>query len=160
MKKLLVAIALVVTTGMSVQAQEIGLRTGIAGGNHAAVDALFSVGEFSRLHADVSFGGGVGADLLWDFFYRPFDVSGEEGFGWYMGAGPSLYAGNRWGHWDDDIDNDNIFLLGASFEIGIDYHFKFPLALAIDYRPTFWIIEETDFDAGGFGVMARYVFGQ
>jgi hypothetical protein len=28
----------------------------------------------------------------------------------------------------------------------------------LDYRPTFWIVEETDFDAGGFGLNIRYVF--
>ena len=52
-----------------------------------------------------------------------------------------------------------LFFLGVSGEIGIEYHFDtVPIAIGLDYRPTFWIIEETDFDAGGFGLNIRYVF--
>jgi hypothetical protein len=35
-----------------------------------------------------------------------------------------------------------------------------PISLSADWRPTFWIIEDTDFRGGGFGLNARYVFGQ
>ncbi|MCV9385438.1 outer membrane insertion C- signal [Reichenbachiella ulvae] len=160
MKKLLL-VGLFAFAFAGAQAQELGIRSGVSAGNNVAVDALLSVGEFSRIHANASVGGGIGVDVLWDFFYRPFDISGENGFGWYMGVGPSMYAGRRYGHWGNDpLLTDNVFLLGASFEIGIDYHFDFPLALAVDYRPTFWIVEETHFGAGGFGVMARYCFGK
>jgi hypothetical protein len=107
-----------------------------------AVDGVFSLGEFSRIHADVSFGDGLGVDALWDFIYKPID----DDFNWYVGFGPSILF-------------DNPFFLGVSGEIGIEYYFDtLPIAIGLDYRPTFWIVEETDFDAGGFGLNIRYVF--
>jgi hypothetical protein len=126
--------------------QELGIRFGDVLGNDVALDAIFKTGKFSRVHADVSFGNGVGVDVLWDFLYRPFSIEGE-GFNWYVGAGPSLFI-------------DDPFYFGVSGEVGIEYQFKFPMVIGIDWRPTFWIVENTDFHAGGFGANVRYVFGK
>ena len=127
------------------QAQELGVRFGDVLGNNVAVDALFSSGKFSRVHADVSFGTGVGVEALWDFVYRPL---GGEAFYWYAGAGPSMLI-------------DSPFWLGASGELGLSYTFnQVPISLSADWRPTFWIIDNTEFRGGGFGVNVRYVFGK
>lgn len=143
MKKLLTMLALV-TVCAAAQAQELGIRFGDVVGNDVAVDALFSVGEFSRIHADVSFGNGVGVEALWDFLYRPL---GGEAFKWYAGVGASMWL-------------DDPFLLGASGEIGLAYTFNgVPISLSADWRPVFYIIEDTDFRADGFGINVRYVFG-
>ena len=125
-------------------AQEIGVRFGDVTGNDVAVDAVFAAGKFSRIHADVSFGnGGVGVEALYDFIYRPL---GSEAFNWYVGAGPSAFIG-------DD------FQLGLSGEVGLEYHFKgAPIAIGVDWRPTLWVLDETDFRAGGFGLNVRFVF--
>jgi hypothetical protein len=144
MKKLIVLTSFILV-GYTSSAQEIGVRVGNVLRNSAAVDAVFGVGEFSRIHADLSFGDGVGVEALWDFIYRPL---GGEAFNWYVGVGPSVL-----------FDND--FLLGASGEIGLEYRFNgAPLALGIDWRPTLFIVEKTSFDAGGFGLNFRYVFGR
>lgn len=142
MKKLLLGLLFLGTVQFS-NAQELGVRFGDVLGNDIAVDAVFSAGKFSRIHADVSFGDNVGVEALYDFIYRPL---GGESFNWYLGVGPSvLFA--------DD------FHLGASGEVGLEYKFKgAPIALGVDWRPTFWIIEDTDFRAGGFGLNLRYVF--
>jgi hypothetical protein len=102
-------------------AQEIGVRFGeVSGANNVAVDGVFQLGELSRVHANISFGDGVGIDALWDFVYKPL---GDDNFHWYAGVGPSLYFG-------DD------FLLGASGEIGIEYVFDgAPIVIGLDYRP-------------------------
>ncbi len=119
------------------------MRFGQVVGGNVAIDAMFSAGEFSRIHADVSFGNGVGAEALWDFLYRPL---GGEAFNWYVGVGPSLLISSP-------------FLLGVSGEVGLDYHFNgAPIAIGVDWRPTIWIIETTDFAADGFGLNIRYVF--
>lgn len=143
MKKLLLMFAIFCACQFG-NAQEIGFRLGDVAGGSAAVDGVFELGKFSRIHADVSFGdGGVGIDALWDFLYKPVD---GEALKWYVGAGPSM------------VINDD-FLLGASGEIGIEYRFeKAPIVLGIDWRPTLWIVEETEFHAGGFGFNARFVF--
>lgn len=124
--------------------QEIGARFGGALGNNnsVAVDGVFALGKFSRVHADASFGNGVGVEALWDFIYRPLS---DSPINYYIGFGPSLYLGNP-------------FLLGAAGEAGIEYRFSnAPIALGLDYRPTFVIVQNSDF-YGGFGFNVRYVF--
>ncbi|WP_420581494.1 outer membrane insertion C- signal [Reichenbachiella sp.] len=145
MKKLFVLSAIFIVSMTTVSAQELGIRFGDVVGNDVAVDGVFSLGEFSRLHADVSFGDNVGVEVLYDFFYKP--LGDTPGLNWYIGVGPSMLFSDP-------------FFLGVSGEIGLEYHFDFPLALGADWRPTFWLIENTDFRADAFGINARYVFGK
>jgi hypothetical protein len=144
MKRILFVFALMAAV-VTANGQEIGIRFGDALGNNYAVDAVFGTGEFRRIHADVNFGDeGVGVEALWDFLYKPL---GGEAFNWYVGAGPSLLLGDT-------------FKLGVSGEIGLEYHFNgAPIALGADWRPTFVLVEDTEFEAGGFGFNVRYVFG-
>jgi hypothetical protein len=146
-KSLVAILAIVISSAFSSNAQEVGLRFGgTNGAGGVAIDGVFGLGQFSRIHADLGFyKGGIGIDALWDFLYKPL---GNEAFNWYLGAGPSTYIG-------DD------FHLGISGEIGLEYHFNgAPIALGLDWRPTFWIIEETRFGADSFGLNIRYVFGK
>lgn len=144
MKKLFILFVFVGLCSVA-SAQELGIRFGDALGNNVAVDALFSSTKYSRIHADVSFGSGVGVEALWDFLYRPL---GGEAFYWYAGAGASMLI-------------DDPFMLGASGELGLSYTFnQAPISISADWRPTFYIIENTDFHAGGFGINVRYVFGK
>ena len=142
--KLLAVVAIVVGSAIGSNAQELGVRFGDISGGNVAIDALFSTGKFSRIHADVSFGDGVGIDLIWDFLYRPL---GGESFNWYAGVGPYF--------WIDDP-----FWMGVVGELGLEYRFNtIPISLSADWRPSFSIIDETDFHAGGFGFNVRYIFG-
>jgi hypothetical protein len=142
MKKLIILFVLIAIC-RTASAQEIGARFGDVLGNTVAVDAILGSGGASRLHADVSFGSSVGLELLWDVLYRKL---GDGGFNWYVGLGASALF-------------QNPFRLGASGEVGLEYHFDgIPIAIGADWRPTFWIIDNTEFHAGGFGVNARFVF--
>jgi hypothetical protein len=145
MKKVLIALALIAGTISFTNAQELGVRFGNISAGNVAIDGMFSTGEFNRIHADVSFGGGgVGIDALWDFLYRPL---GGEAFYWYAGAGVFTFIGDR-------------FDLGIIGEIGLEYRFNtVPIALGLDWRPYFKIIDDTSFGAEGFGLNARWVFG-
>ena len=141
MKKLtLIAAFMMITTIAS--AQEVGARWGDVTGGDVAVDAVFSLGKFSRVHADISFGNGVGVDLLWNFIYKPL---GGEALNWYAGVGPYAVF-------------DDPFTLGIVGELGLEYRFNFPVSVSADWRPSFRIIDNTDFHAGGFGLNVRYVF--
>ena len=145
MKKLLLFLIITITTYCYSPAQELGVRFGDVSGGNVAVDGVFSLAKFSRIHADVSFGHGVGVDALWDFLYRPLP---GEAFNWYIGVGPYIRI-------------DDPFWLGAVFEAGIEYRFKtIPLVIGADWRPALSIIETTEFHWPGFGVNVRYVFGQ
>jgi hypothetical protein len=126
-------------------AQEIGLRFGDVSAGNVAIDGIFSTGDFSRIHADVSFGNGLGVDALWDFVYRPL---GDEALNWYAGVGPYIQIADP-------------FWLGVVGEIGIDYQFDtVPISLSFDWRPAVSIVEVTDFHPGGFGLNVRYVIGK
>lgn len=147
LKKFLSVAAVLAVFALSSNAQELGIRfggTNSQGG--AAIDAVFEAGKFNRIHADLGiYRGGIGMDALWDFLYKPL---GDEAFNWYLGAGPSMYIGDA-------------FWLGISGEIGLEYRFTgAPIALGLDWRPTFWLVEETRFGAGSFGLNVRYVFGK
>jgi hypothetical protein len=125
-------------------AQELGLRFGNVSAGNIAIDGVFDLSKFNRIHADVSFGNGVGIDALWDFLHKPL---GKEALSWYMGAGPYIQI-------------DDPFWLGAAFEAGLEYNFNsVPIVLGFDWRPRLSIIETTDFHVEGFGFNVRYVFG-
>ena len=160
MKRRLQRIVLTVVlafTGMFIgNAQELGVRFGDVSAGNVAIDGIFSTGEFNRLHADLSFGDGVAADLLWDFLYRPL---GDEAFNWYMGVGPYLAILDETVYKAGVKDSKTNFSLGAAFEIGLEYRFvDIPVALGLDYRPSLEVIDETTFHWDGFGLNVRYVF--
>ncbi|NQU51152.1 MAG: outer membrane insertion C- signal [Bacteroidetes bacterium] len=145
MKKNLLIVALVVASYSFSNAQEIGIRFGDVSAGPIAIDGVFSTGDFNRIHADLSFGDGVGIDVLWDFLYKPL---GEEAFNWYVGVGPYIQI-------------DDPFWFGAAGEIGLEYKFAaVPIAIGIDWRPTLSIIEETDLHANGFGINVRWRIGE
>ncbi|MFN3997500.1 outer membrane insertion C- signal [Algoriphagus sp.] len=123
------------------QAQELGLRFGDFYGNNVAIDGVFALGEFSRIHADVSFGGnGLGIDALWNPIY---DDIPDTDFQWYAGFGPAVYLGNN-------------FRLGAAAEIGAEYAFAdVPITIGLDFRPYLFLVEVTEFRAG-FGLNVRW----
>lgn len=127
-------------------AQEVGIRFGNFSGNNVAIDGVFGLGQFSRIHADLSFGGnGVGLDALWNPIYRPVSTSD---FNYYLGFGPSFYFGDP-------------FAFGVAGEIGIEYAFEdVPIVIGADWRPNFRIVENTDFLADQFGLNIRWRFGR
>ena len=126
---------------ITTQAQELGLRFGHINGNDVALDGIFSTGEFSRVHGNLSFGqNGLGLDALWNPIY---DDIPDTDFKWYAGFGPSVYL------------SDN-FRLGAAGEVGVEYAFsEVPITLALDFRPYLFLVEVTEFRAG-VGFNARW----
>jgi len=144
MKKILFVVFLLAVGLTITNAQEIGVRFGLISGNNVALDGVFSTSKFSRIHADVSFGGnGVGVDALWDFLYRP--INGEA-FNWYVGAGANTFLGDP-------------FMLGIIGEAGLEYRFNsVPIALGLDWRPNLVVIQTTGFVFDSFGFNIRWVF--
>ena len=146
MKKALLLISSIITL-TQVSAQEIGIRFGSGLGNNVAIDGIFSIGEYSRVHTDLTFSNnGLGAAALWNFSFEP--INDFPDLHWYLGAGPYTVIG-------DDFD------LGVAGEIGIEYQFlNIPLILGIDYRPGLEIIDHTKFYANRFGLNVRYQFNR
>ncbi|MCZ8134581.1 MAG: outer membrane insertion C- signal [Algoriphagus sp.] len=128
-------------TTIESQAQEVGLRFGNFYGNNVAIDGIFATGDFSRIHANLSFGGnGLGVDALWNPIYE--DIPNSD-FKWYAGFGPSIY-----------LSED--FRFGGAGEVGAEYAFsEVPITVGLDFRPYLFLIEETEFSAG-FGLNVRW----
>ena len=142
MKKLILILAAIFLVTSVASAQELGVRFGDTSGGNVAVDGIFPLGSLSRIHGDVSFKDGVGIDLIWDFLYKPL---GGEALNWYAGVGAFTHIGDN-------------FTLGVVGELGLEYRFNFPISLSADWRPSFRIIDNTDFSVKGFGVNIRYIF--
>jgi hypothetical protein len=141
-KKQFVIVAIFMLCAAASPALELGARWGDVSGGDVAVDAVFSMGEYSRIHTDVSFGDDLGIDLLFDFLYKPL---GDSPLHWYAGVGPYAVFGDP-------------FTLGIVGELGLEYRFDFPISVSADWRPAFRIIDDTDFSTGGFGLNVRYIF--
>lgn len=143
MKTTLLCCSLLILGASVCSGQEIGARWGDATGGDWAVDMVLGTAKFNRIHADVSFGNGVGIDLLWDLLYRPL---GEEALYYYAGFGPYAFF-------------DDPFIFGVVGELGLEYRFKdIPLVVGGDWRPSLRLTQDVDFGARGFGLNVRYVF--
>ena len=130
----------------SARSQELGLRFGSNVGSDVAIDGVFALGQFSRIHADVSFHDGVGIEALWNPLFRPLTAD-VPGLHWYLGVGPWVFIGDP-------------FSFGAAGEIGLEYRFsEVPIAIGADWRPTLRIIDDTDMFWDRFGLNIRWVFG-
>lgn len=140
--KLILLFVFIIIAASTINAQEIGIRGGALSGGNIALDAVMPTGEFSRIHADISFGGDIGVDLIWDFIYRPL---GDEAFNIYAGVGPYILFSDP-------------LTVGAVGEIGFEYRFdNVPIALGIDWRPLYSIVEESKFISKGYGFNIRYL---
>ena len=145
MKKGFLAILAILYIGI-VAGQEVGIRFGgVNGGGGAAIDGVFDVGG-TRIHADVGFYDAFAADLVWDLIFQP--VPEGDNFYWYLGPGVSTWIGSE-------------IFIGGCGEIGLEYRFvEVPVVIGVDWRPTLWIIEQTQFDARNFGLNVRWNFGE
>lgn len=142
-KTLTLILIFIAISNVEVKAQELGFRLGNVNGNNVALDGVFSLGKYSRVHGDLSFGnGGVGIDLLWNPIYRPIPEIPELNY--YLGFGPSVFLGAP-------------FNLGVAGEAGIEYAFKdTPIVIGLDWRPYFILLESTNLSLAGFGLNVRY----
>jgi len=144
MKKLLIVLSAVFMLSLTANAQELGLRGGLMSGNFGALDGVFAF-EGSRIHANLSFGSGIGVDAFFDFLYGDL---GDSPINYYVGLGAGLNIGDPLG-------------LGAAAEFGLEYRFKeVPFVIGADYRPYFGILGTTGLGFNNFGVNLRYVFGK
>ena len=142
MKKLLFFL-LISSFFYTLSAQEIGLRFGEMAGNNIAIDGTLNFNT-GRLHSDISFGDGVGIDVIYDFMFSPIKESSNIYY--YVGIGVTSL-----------IHSD--FELGATGEAGFELRFKsIPFVLGLDYRPSIMVIGNSTFHWNGFGVNMRYVF--
>ena len=124
-------------------AQEIGVRLESFGGNSVAIDGIVNFEDLTRLHGDITFGNGIGANLFYDFKVKPFEENNPN-FQYYFGVGIGTFIGDP-------------FILGVNGETGIEYLLKStPITFGLDWRPQLNIITKTSIDILRFGFNIRY----
>ena len=121
-------------------------------------------GDANMLQVDVGipylgkYGFGLGATGVYDWIF-PISSWKEAGsWNWYagVGGGLGLYLANK--------EYSSSFFAGVAGMIGVEYNFKFPLQLSLDYRPVIGLAFNKDgmwFNSGGMyglGLGIRYKF--
>ena len=98
-----------------------------------------NVGKF-----EVLFGNYVAIQAFYEYHG---DIEGAAGLRWFAGAGAGAAL-------DDDASAFMLKPIG-----GLDYKINgVPLAFSFDWRPTFFIADNSDFQAARFGLGFRYAF--
>ena len=157
MKKLILLVAILAMTTATSFAQiketkadipfeknTIGLKLGYG----ADVSYQRFLNEKSRVEVDLGIGFGdsegfnMSATYQWLF---GLDVEGV-GFNWYAGAGLGT------------VIHSNYFGLAVVGQIGIEYKFKAPITLSLDWKPAINVVPEFDFGWQGFALGVRYRF--
>ena len=118
-------------------------EAGIRYGDQFAIDATFPLSKAPRLHTtfyvenDFAFG----TYLDWLFALD----GGPTGLKFYPGVGPEFFFG-------DDFD------MGIAGNFGVEYSFRIPLTVGIDYRPGFMITNKFKSYTNNWGITARFRF--
>ncbi len=148
---------------VSINAQEstrnaIGLRLGDSDGFGAEISFQRDLKTNNRLEIDFGWRNGVNYDgvKLVGLYLWVWLLDGD--FNWYAGAGGGLSAFRIDNNFGNSAKDTFVFAAG---NIGVEYNFKIPLRLSLDFRPELgfgndnYDNNDVDFDIG-LGV--RYKF--
>lgn len=147
MKKVLLTFALLLTTILTINAQEIsdnaiGLRLNGGDGLGAGISYQKKMTENNRLEINLglrdefsSFKGIGLYEWVWNL---------EEKFNWYAGFGAGFDSGYA--------------ALFAAGVIGIEYNFNAPILISLDYRPEIGITGNYDGLGSSVAISVRYQF--
>ena len=118
-------------------------EAGIRFGKDFSIDATFPLSKAPRLHTGIYIEDNfaLGTYLDWMFV---LDGSAKR-FKFYPGIGPEFYFG-------DD------FNLGIAGDFGVEYSFKFPITIGIDWRPGFMVTDSFNSYTNNWGFLARFRF--
>ena len=119
------------------------LEAGVRYGDEFSIDATIPLSKAPRLHAAFYVEGdfALGTYLDWMFALD----GGPQGLKFFPGVGPEFYFG-------DDFD------MSIAGDFGVEYSFKFPLTVGIDWRPRFMITDGFNGYGGNWGLTARFRF--
>ncbi len=105
--------------------------------------------------------GGNALDFMGHFHNNGVQVAGLYEWNHQLGSGFTLYygAGLSLGAWEYGDSNEMGFGLGIDGIVGVEWKIpSVPLALSLDWKPSFEILPETDFYIKGFAFGVKYVF--
>ena len=112
-------------------------------GQDLSIDATFPLSKAPRLHTGIYIEDNFALGTYFDWMFV-LDGSAKH-FKFYPGIGPEFYFGN-------DFD------LGIAGDFGVEYSFKFPLTIGIDWRPGFMVTDSFNSYTNNWGFLARFRF--
>ncbi len=148
MKKVILSIFMLIGLTMSVQAQEvvsknaIGLRLGDNDGFGGEVSYQRQIFKSNRLEFDLGWRNSKHVDAVKLAALYQWYWNIDKGFYWYVGVGGGL---GSW-RYDNNVYNNNNYPFDPNYDdhgtfgfvagdIGIEYNFKIPIQIAVDFRP-------------------------
>lgn len=125
MKKIIFALGFILASSLTLTAQEIsdnaiGLRFGGGNGVGGEISYQKALGSSNRLEIDLGLANEFTNFKATGLYQWVWNL--EDRFNWYAGVGGGLVSAGSTG----------IYAAGV---IGIEYNFKAPILLSIDYRP-------------------------
>lgn len=149
MKKVFLVLALATGMTMALNAQDVSKTIGLRAGWGGEISYQHPLSSSNRVELDLglNFLDGTGGAFLAGIYQWVWDLSTlSPGFNWYAGAGPGvgLYGSN--------------FSVAAMGQIGIEYNFKIPLQLSLDYRPGIFVVPDVIGTYDGICLGIRYRF--
>lgn len=162
MKKIFLLLAMVLITGITVNAQSIsknalGLRFGDNDGFGAEISYQHALTNVNRLEVDLGFRNHNNYDAfkLTGLYQWVWKLDGD--FNWYAGFGAGIGSWSAGRDYNGTAD-DGLFI-NADGVVGIEYNFNIPLLISLDFRPEFGVVgdyaKDTDFD---IALSLRYQF--
>lgn len=149
MKKIFVMLLLVAGMAGVANAQVDGNAIGLRFGNAGEISYQHALSGATRVEIDLGFGswrhGGAYLNVIHHWVK---DLSGlQDGFNWFYGVGGALGTFGSG------------FSAGVVGNLGIEYNFDFPLQLALDWRPGFYIVPNATYLGwDGIALSARWRF--
>ena len=135
----LVVILIAACTASLAQPRAIGARVGWGVG----ASYQHGFGEKSMLQVDldfISFEAGLQATVTYNWIFPFNSWNGAGSWNWYagVGGGIGMLMPGWWEHPDPTKTRGTFTgFAGAAGMIGVEYNFKFPLQISLDYRPLF-----------------------
>ena len=152
MKKLFLALALLMTVTSVTVAQTNERAIGLRGGYGTELSYLHPLKDATRLEVDLGLYGFTHGDFVFSGIHQ-WLFAPNGGFNLFAGLGPQL--GSYW--WGNE--DKYTFGLGVAGQIGAEYNFDFPLQLSLDWRPSWSLIPSgRGFGYEGFAFGIRYRF--
>jgi len=152
---LTLAVSLVGALSAQVDGKAIGLRFGGGIGYGAEVSYQHPLGNANRLEIDLGANsGGFGLNGVYQWVWDLSELA--DGFNWYAGVGAGLGSYNF--SYNSNSGANKVVNLGVLGQVGLEYNFKVPVQLSLDYRPGIYVLNGFDSSVDGICLSARYRF--
>ncbi|QHI36787.1 hypothetical protein IMCC3317_21570 [Kordia antarctica] len=154
MKKIIISTVILILVAFTMNAQEIsknalGIRLGGNNGFGGEISYQARLSTDNRLELDLGWRSGSNHDGYKLAGLYQWVMPIENRFNWYLGVGGGVGSYNF--NDRNNINNGNDFkdtFIFAAGDIGIEYNFKIPLLISLDFRPEFGFGDK-DYDNDG-----------